>query len=167
MHLQWVVNLLKKCWYTKPLAIPLILMQKRDVVARHCRSPKRHLWSRRNGLWRHVVYPLHFGFNRQTQRRCMRVEAIWCIRVTHFAMYFNTNDGDIYWCTVDVGWITGHSYIIYGPLLSGATTVMFEGVPTYPDAGRFWQVIEKHKITQFYTAPTAIRASGSRTRRAG
>ncbi|HRG66806.1 MAG TPA: AMP-binding protein, partial [Saprospiraceae bacterium] len=75
-----------------------------------------------------------------------------------FRNVFQYSDGDIYWCTADVGWITGHSYIIYGPLLSGATTVMFEGVPTYPDAGRFWQVIEKHKVTQFYTAPTAIRA---------
>jgi acetyl-CoA synthetase len=65
---------------------------------------------------------------------------------------------DVYWCTADIGWITGHSYIIYGPLLAGATTLMFEGVPTFPDAGRFWEVVEKHKVTLFYTAPTAIRA---------
>jgi acetyl-CoA synthetase len=71
---------------------------------------------------------------------------------------FDIHDDDIYWCTADIGWITGHSYIIYGPLANGATSVMFEGVPTYPDAGRFWQVVEKHKITVFYTAPTAIRA---------
>jgi len=71
---------------------------------------------------------------------------------------FDYHDGDVYWCTADVGWVTGHSYIVYGPLANGATTVMFEGVPTYPDASRFWQVCEKHKITQFYTAPTAIRA---------
>ena len=71
---------------------------------------------------------------------------------------FDYHEGDIYWCTADVGWVTGHSYIVYGPLANGATTVMFEGVPTYPDAGRFWQVCEKHKVTQFYTAPTAIRA---------
>jgi len=71
---------------------------------------------------------------------------------------FDYHDGDIYWCTADVGWVTGHSYIIYGPLANGATTVMFEGVPTYPDASRFWQVCDKHKINQFYTAPTAIRA---------
>jgi acetyl-CoA synthetase len=71
---------------------------------------------------------------------------------------FDYHDGDIFWCTADVGWVTGHSYIIYGPLANGATTVMFEGVPTYPDAGRFWQVCAKHKVTQFYTAPTAIRA---------
>ena len=71
---------------------------------------------------------------------------------------FDYRDGDVYWCTADVGWVTGHSYILYGPLANGATTVMFEGVPTYPDSGRFWQVVEKHKVTIFYTAPTAIRA---------
>ena len=71
---------------------------------------------------------------------------------------FDYHDGDIYWCTADVGWVTGHSYIVYGPLANGATTVMFEGVPTYPDATRFWHVCDKHKINQFYTAPTAIRA---------
>ncbi len=71
---------------------------------------------------------------------------------------FDYHEGDVYWCTADVGWVTGHSYIVYGPLANGATTLMFEGVPTYPDAGRFWAVCEKHKVTQFYTAPTAIRA---------
>ncbi len=71
---------------------------------------------------------------------------------------FDYHDGDIYWCTADVGWVTGHSYIIYGPLTNGATTLMFEGVPTYPDAGRFWEVCEKHKVNIFYTAPTAIWA---------
>lgn len=75
-----------------------------------------------------------------------------------FKNVFNYEENDVYWCTADIGWITGHSYIIYGPLLNGATTVMFEGVPSYPDFSRFWQIIEKHKITQFYTAPTAIRA---------
>ena len=71
---------------------------------------------------------------------------------------FDYHDGDVYWCTADVGWVTGHSYIVYGPLANGATTLMFEGVPTYPDASRFWQICEKHKVNQFYTAPTAIRA---------
>jgi acetyl-CoA synthetase len=71
---------------------------------------------------------------------------------------FDYQDGDVFWCTADVGWVTGHSYIIYGPLANGGTTVMFEGVPGFPDAGRFWQVCEKHKVTQFYTAPTAIRS---------
>lgn len=75
-----------------------------------------------------------------------------------FRNVFQYEEGDIYWCTADIGWITGHSYIIYGPMLSGATTVMFEGVPTYPDAGRFWDVIKRHKVNIFYTAPTAIRA---------
>ncbi|MDN3687641.1 acetate--CoA ligase [Cyclobacterium jeungdonense] len=75
-----------------------------------------------------------------------------------FENVFQYNPGDVYWCTADIGWITGHSYIVYGPLLSGATSIMFEGVPTYPDAGRFWQVVDKYKVNQFYTAPTAIRA---------
>ncbi len=75
-----------------------------------------------------------------------------------FKNVFNYNDNDIYWCTADIGWITGHSYIVYGPLLNGATTVMFEGVPSYPDFGRFWKICEKHNVNQFYTAPTAIRA---------
>ncbi len=77
--------------------------------------------------------------------------------ITH-QMTFDYHDGDVFWCTADVGWVTGHSYIIYGPLANGATTLMFEGVPTYPDAGRFWAVCEKHKVNQFYTAPTAIRS---------
>lgn len=75
-----------------------------------------------------------------------------------FSNVFQYNQGDVYWCTADVGWVTGHSYITYGPLLCGATSVLFEGVPTYPDAGRFWKIIDKHKVTHFYTAPTAIRA---------
>ena len=75
-----------------------------------------------------------------------------------FLNVFQYNKEDIYWCTADIGWITGHSYIVYGPLLAGATTLMFEGVPTFPDAGRFWEIVDKHKVNQFYTAPTAIRA---------
>ena len=71
---------------------------------------------------------------------------------------FRYEDNDVYWCTADIGWITGHSYIVYGPLLNGATTVLFEGIPNYPDPGRFWETIEKHKVSQFYTAPTAIRS---------
>ncbi|MDB9963563.1 acetate--CoA ligase [Vicingaceae bacterium] len=75
-----------------------------------------------------------------------------------FKNVFQYRENDVYWCTADIGWITGHSYIVYGPLANGATTVMFEGVPSYPDCGRFWEIVEKHKVTQFYTAPTAIRA---------
>jgi acetyl-CoA synthetase len=71
---------------------------------------------------------------------------------------FDYQEDDIYWCTADIGWVTGHSYIVYGPLANGATSLMFEGVPTYPDAGRFWQIVEKFKVNQFYTAPTAIRS---------
>lgn len=75
-----------------------------------------------------------------------------------FENVFQYNKGDIYWCTADIGWVTGHTYLVYGPLLAGATTLMFEGIPTFPDAGRFWNVIDKHKVNIFYTAPTAIRS---------
>ena len=75
-----------------------------------------------------------------------------------FKNVFRYEENDVYWCTADIGWITGHSYIVYGPLLNGGTTVLFEGIPNYPDFGRFWETIEKHKVTQFYTAPTAIRS---------
>ncbi len=81
---------------------------------------------------------------------------VWAT-MTH-ELVFDYHEGDIYWCTADVGWVTGHSYIVYGPLANGATTLMFEGVPTYPDASRFWQICDKHQVNQFYTAPTAIRA---------
>jgi len=75
-----------------------------------------------------------------------------------FKNVFQYTENDVYWCTADIGWITGHSYIVYGPLINGATTLMYEGVPAYPDWGRFWEIVEKHKVNQFYTAPTAIRA---------
>ena len=76
-----------------------------------------------------------------------------------FATAFQYKEGQVYWCTADVGWITGHSYILYAPLSAGATTVMFEGIPSWPDMGRFWSVIEKHRVNIFYTAPTAIRTA--------
>ncbi|MGB8274051.1 MAG: acetate--CoA ligase [Alphaproteobacteria bacterium] len=79
------------------------------------------------------------------------------VALTH-QLVFDYHDGDVYWCTADVGWVTGHSYIVYGPLANGAISLMFEGVPTYPDSSRFWQVVDKHKVNIFYTAPTAIRA---------
>ncbi len=77
--------------------------------------------------------------------------------ITH-KYVFDYHDGDVYWCTADVGWVTGHTYIVYGPLANGAITLMFEGIPTYPDASRFWEVIDKHKVNIFYTAPTALRS---------
>jgi acetyl-CoA synthetase len=81
---------------------------------------------------------------------------LYCAMTHKYA--FDYHDGDIYWCTADVGWVTGHSYIVYGPLCNAATSLMFEGVPTYPDASRFWQVVDKHSVNIFYTAPTALRA---------
>src|SRR5205814_1422140 len=79
------------------------------------------------------------------------------VSLTH-EYVFDYKDGEIFWCTADVGWVTGHSYIVYGPLANGATTLMFEGVPNYPTTSRFWEVIDKHQVNTFYTAPTAIRA---------
>ena len=78
--------------------------------------------------------------------------------MTTMQWIFDPKPDDVYWCTADVGWITGHSYICYGPLLNGMTQVLFEGVPTHPDAGRFWRMVERHRVSIFYTAPTAIRA---------
>src|SRR5690606_33331957 len=75
-----------------------------------------------------------------------------------FKNVFQYREEDVFWCTADIGWVTGHSYIVYGPLANGATSVMFEGIPSYPDHGRFWEIIQEHKVNQFYTAPTAIRA---------
>ena len=79
-----------------------------------------------------------------------------------FKYVFDYQEGEVFWCTADVGWVTGHSYIVYGPLCNGAISLMFEGIPTYPDASRCWQVCDKHQVNIFYTAPTAIRAPARR-----
>src|SRR5207244_2189206 len=82
--------------------------------------------------------------------------AVWTAATFHYV--FDYRPGEIFWCTADVGWVTGHSYVVYGPLANGATTLMFEGVPNHPDFSRFWDTVERHKVDIFYTAPTAIRA---------
>ena len=106
-----------------------------------------------------AVHPLHVGLDRKARRACCTPPAGYNLFAAMTHQYvFDYHDGDIYWCTADVGWVTGHSYILYGPLANGATTLMFEGVPNYPDNSRFWNVIDKHKVNIFYTAPTAIRA---------
>ncbi len=106
-----------------------------------------------------LIYFIYFRIYRKTKKvyNILAVD-IWSYTLYSFKMYSNMKENDVYWCTADIGWITGHSYIVYGPLLNGATTLMFEGVPTYPDAGRFWDVVDKHQVNIFYTAPTAIRA---------
>ena len=91
--------------------------------------------------------------------------AVWA--ATTFDWVFDYRPDDIFWCTADVGWVTGHSYVVYGPLMNGATSVMFDGVPNYPDFGRFWETVDRLGVTIFYTAPTAIRALDARGRRAG
>lgn len=105
------------------------------------------------------LFILYTSGSTGTPKGMVHTTAGYMVGTTYtFQNVFQMKPDDIYWCTADIGWITGHSYIIYGPLAAGATTVMFEGVPSYPDFGRFWAVVEKHKITHFYTAPTAIRA---------
>ncbi|MEZ5758645.1 MAG: AMP-binding protein [Emcibacteraceae bacterium] len=107
---------------------------------------------------RPAVYSLYLRLHR-TAQGVLHTTGGYLVYASLTHQYvFDYHDGDIYWCTADVGWVTGHSYIVYGPLANGATTLVFEGVPTYPDASRFWQVCEKHKVNIFYTAPTAIRA---------
>lgn len=107
----------------------------------------------------HPLFLLYTSGSTGKPKGLLHTTAGYMVQVAlSFANVFQMAEQDIYWCTADIGWITGHSYLTYGPLLNGATTVMFEGVPTYPDGGRFWEVIEKHQITHFYTAPTAIRA---------
>jgi acetyl-CoA synthetase len=135
-----------------------------DAMAMGCPSIERILvhqntggqvsWSDKD-LWWHNAMDHQPDF---CEAEVMDAEDVLLYTCYSFINVFQYKPGDIYWCTADIGWITGHSYIVYGPLLAGATTMMFEGVPTYPDAGRFWAVCEKHKVNQFYTAPTAIRA---------
>jgi hypothetical protein len=105
-----------------------------------------------------AVHPLHLGLHGPAQGRGAHDGRLSRLCRDDAPVHLRLQDGDVFWCTADVGWVTGHSYIVYGPLANGATTLMFEGVPTWPDAGRFWEVCAKHKVNQFYTAPTAIRA---------
>jgi acetyl-CoA synthetase len=107
---------------------------------------------------RPAVHPLHVRLDRQAEGRAAHDRRLSRLCLDDAQYVFDYHDGDIYWCTADVGWVTGHSYIVYGPLANGATTLMFEGVPNYPSPSRFWEVIDKHKVNIFYTAPTAIRA---------
>ncbi len=115
------------------------------------------LSGRRNGCGRSVVYSIYIRINRKT-KRCGAYLCGYMVYTNYtFVNVFQYQPGDIYFCTADIGWITGHSYIVYGPLSAGATTLLFEGIPTWPDAGRFWDIVDKYKVNILYTAPTAIR----------
>ena len=105
-----------------------------------------------------AVHPLHVRVHRQAEGRAAFQRGYLLQAMLTMQWTFDYKPTDVFWCTADVGWVTGHTYIAYGPLAVGATEIVFEGVPTYPDAGRFWKMIQDHKVTIFYTAPTAIRS---------
>ena len=131
----------------------------RRLLRRGRRGGERRMPVRAHERRGSAVHPLHLGLDRQAEGRAAHHRRLSYVYVAMTHEYvFDYHDGDIYWCTADVGWVTGHSYIVYGPLANGATTLMFEGVPNYPTMSRFWEVIDKHKVNTFYTAPTAIRA---------
>ena len=112
----------------------------------------------RIGLRTSAFYSLHIGHDRQTERHSAHDGRLSDGTLNTTKWVFDLKDEDTYWCTADIGWVTGHSYVVYGPLANGATVFMYEGAPNHPELDRFWDMIERHKITIFYTAPTAIRA---------
>ena len=111
-----------------------------------------------DGRRRSAVHPLHLRFDRQAEGRAAHHRRLPVVRGDDPRARVRLPPGEVYWCTADVGWVTGHSYIVYGPLANGATTLLFEGVPNYPDITRVAKIVDKHKVNIFYTAPTAIRA---------
>jgi len=113
---------------------------------------------RAHGQRRHALPPVHLGQHRPPQGRGPYHRGYLLQAALTHRYVFDYHDGDIFACVADIGWITGHSYVVYGPLCNGATTVLFESIPLYPDAGRYWDMVERHRITQFYTSPTAIRS---------
>ena len=115
--------------------------------------------ARGDGRGGHPLHPLHVGHDRESRRAsCTRPAAISSACAATMKLVFDLKDADVFWCTADVGWVTGHSYLVYGPLANGATCVMYEGAPDWPDKDRFWDICERYGVTIFYTAPTAIRA---------
>ena len=111
-----------------------------------------------DGCRRSSLHSLHQRFHRKAQGRLHTTAGYLLYATTTLKYVFDLKEEDTFWCTADIGWVTGHSYIVYGPLSNGAASVMFEGVPSWPDYSRFWKIVEKYKVNQFYTAPTAIRA---------
>ncbi len=130
----------------------------RRLVERRRREPARHLRADVGRRRASAVHPLHVGLHRQAEGRPALDRRLPAAGDPDDEVDVRLQADDVFWCTADVGWVTGHTYIAYGPLACGATEIVFEGVPTYPDAGRFWKMIQDHKVTVFYTAPTAIRS---------
>src|SRR5262249_2269759 len=129
----------------------------RRVVGRVCEGRGGLLRPREDGRGGHAVPPLHLGLHGQAQGHSAHHGRLSHRVYATTKWVFDLKDTDVYWCTADIGWVTGHSYVVYGPLANGTTTVMYEGTPDTPDKDRFWRIIEKHGITICYTAPTAIR----------
>jgi acetyl-CoA synthetase len=148
-----------KCLVVKHTGDQTTWVDGRDVdVKAEMAAGRRPIALYRGGRRGSAVHPLHLGSTGKPKGVVHTSGGYLVYAAMTHQLTFDYHDGDVFWCTADVGWVTGHSYIVYGPLANGATTLMFEGVPTWPDAGRFWEVCAKHKVNQFYTAPTAIRA---------
>ena len=130
----------------------------RRLDARPRRDAARHVRAGVGERRASAVHPLHVGVDRQAEGRAALDRRLPAVGGPDDEVGVRLQADDVFWCTADIGWVTGHTYIAYGPLACGATEVVFEGVPTYPDAGRFWEMIQEHKVTMFYTAPTAIRS---------
>jgi acetyl-CoA synthetase len=153
------VSSLKKVLYYQYGAAPLTLQKDRDVLWQDIIMGMSAVCEATEMKAEDELFILYTSGSTGKPKGVVHTTGGYMVYTEYsFRNVFQYEDEDIYWCTADIGWITGHSYILYGPLLAGATVVLFEGVPTYPDAGRFWEVIEKHKVNLFYTAPTAIRA---------
>ena len=130
----------------------------RRVDARACLAAAGHVPAGMGERGTSAVHSLHVGVDRQAEGRPAQLGGFLLWAMLTMRWTFDIKPADVFWCTADIGWVTGHTYITYGPLAVGATEVVFEGIPTFPDAGRFWQTIQKHKVNIFYTAPTAIRS---------
>ena len=148
----------KKWWCTNAPDPGRLDRRPRCVLDRADQRPAGELRTGMDERRRSAVHPVHLRLHRQAQGIQHSTAGYLLGAMNSFRTVFDFKQDDVYWCTADVGWITGHSYICYGPLANGATQVVFEGVPTYPNASRFWRMIQDHKVSIFYTAPTAIRS---------
>jgi acetyl-CoA synthetase len=150
----------RRCWWCSGTAGKIDWVEGRDVWYHEATAAKRsRIASRQRMKAEDPLFILYTSGSTGKPKGVLHTTGGYLVYASMTHEYvFDYHEGDIYWCTADVGWVTGHSYIVYGPLANGATTLMFEGVPNYPSPSRFWDVVDKHKVNIFYTAPTAIRA---------